>query len=194
MQRKIRRLSWQTVNNAMVRLLERAQRKGLLRDRAVIVGVPRGGLPLAIWLSHRTGIPFSPMNPLHGLPERGRGFIVVDDIVDSGNTASHASDVNPDAVFLAMITPGGEMFSKFGVSCSGAITHARDTWFVFPWEDPAKAASDLRAYNKQEAKRMQAENAAKETSLRFTNAEFAERKRAMRLREKAALKMARLAR
>ena len=45
---------------------------------AGVYGLPRGGLPLAVWISHRAGIPL--------LLAPCRNALVVDDIADTGAT------------------------------------------------------------------------------------------------------------
>lgn len=95
-----------------------------------VCGVPRGGLPLAVALSHRMGLP---------LLERPRvGCLIVDDIFETGKTLSAMTTAN--AAFAVWIT-------KRPV---GWVTAARqiesEEWVLFPWEDKAGALIDEAKY------------------------------------------------
>ena len=96
-----------------------------------IFGEPRGGLPLAVALSHRTGLRF--------LREPNGDMIWVDDIIDSGETLGCRGVDFPRAQYIAWI----------GRAKHPAVEVARiirSDWVVFPWEDRAKAAKDRLDY------------------------------------------------
>lgn len=93
-----------------------------------IVGIPRGGLPLAVHLSHNLGIPLLDYNELSTVTSGN--IMVVDDILDTGVTMEEAlkvaSHLNPFIVVLhwkpqSTITP--DIFAK----------HTTD-WVTYPWE------------------------------------------------------------
>jgi hypothetical protein len=101
-----------------------------------IFGEARGGLPLAVALSHRTTLPY--------LREPDANMIWVDDIIDSGETFSKRRIDFPRAQYLAWVGRTRAM----GASISIARIIKSD-WIVFPWEDKAKAARDRTDYLKR---------------------------------------------
>lgn len=91
--------------------------------------VPRGGMPLAVALSHRCGLPV--------LHEQTPGALVVDDICDTGSTlrsmkAEHAYT----------------WVARSGVIPSCTLTYhyvaPRGVWVVFPWENAANAHLEMK--------------------------------------------------
>lgn len=92
-----------------------------------VYGLPRGGLVLAVMLSHRLHIPL--------LMAPTKGCLIVDDICDSGESLLHymKNSSNPNAVTRYTIAtmvckrecptpPDFFLFQK------------DDEWVVFPWE------------------------------------------------------------
>lgn len=89
-----------------------------------VYGIPRGGLVLAVMLSHKMNV------PMLGAP--AEGCIIVDDIADSGRSLIHYTD--NDTQFnkyhittlyshpRSVVTPEYFMFTK------------DNEWIVFPWE------------------------------------------------------------
>lgn len=105
-----------------------------------VFGVARGGLPLAVALSHQLDL------PLIGNPVEcgGQPFLCVDDIVDRGVTMGRLTATWPQAV------PACWVYRRHD-SKPSTLMHAAEvaldfTWFVFPWEDAQKAAVDAEAY------------------------------------------------
>lgn len=91
-----------------------------------VVGVPRGGLCLAVKLSHMLNVPME-LYP-NAVPERST--LIVDDIWDTGATMADYRRFKHRAVWVAK----GE---TDGVAC--AMTVHRDLWVTFPWENPKQA-------------------------------------------------------
>jgi xanthine phosphoribosyltransferase len=62
--------------------------------------------------------------------ERGRGVLVVDDLVDTGRTAKLVRDLLPEAHFAAVYAKplGRPMVETFITEVS------QDTWIFFPWD------------------------------------------------------------
>lgn len=85
-----------------------------------IFGVPRGGLPLAVKLSHLLSVPLL-LAPV-------RGCIVADDIADTGNT------------LLPFHHKGFKLATLLYKPCSKippdfyGDSHLSDDWVFFPWE------------------------------------------------------------
>lgn len=126
-----------------------------------IIGIGRGGLTPAVFLSHATGVPMlsvdvsAPVPEFNGellakLAERtrsGEKLLFVDDINDSGRTIS--------ALRGGLRTAGGDVgATRFAVLLDNVTSTERveyghrridrttdKDWFVFPWEAMAPAAS-----------------------------------------------------
>ena len=103
-----------------------------------VYGFPRGGLPLAVALSHRLGVPLvtTPAAP---------GTLIVDDIHDTGQTLAPLLRPEPPATPSPLVwvwvtresAPRGYSAVWVGIG---------EEWIVFPWEDPAQADQDQRDY------------------------------------------------
>lgn len=87
---------------------------------AGIYGIPRGGLPFAVRLSHLLSAPL--------LLAPCEGCLVVDDIADSGETLKHFEKSGYRMATL-FCKPGSEVKPEF----YGEI-FSSDAWIVFPWE------------------------------------------------------------
>lgn len=100
-------------------------------DAPGVYGVPRGGLPLAVALSHDLEIPL--------LTRPRLGCVVVDDIYDSGQTLQPYLDAGAYRVATWVSRPSAP---------GPLIWHQQLTgWIVFPWETAANAQQDQRAYH-----------------------------------------------
>lgn len=149
-------LSWDDFERAVERLAHLIRREGPLEE-AVIYGQPRGGLPLAVALSHRLQVPL--ITAL--APVCCRRFIWVDDIVDSGETYAAARKqlenfgiVNVTPFVWIIKTKYAEQ-SVVGEVCAADVV-VRAHWVVFPWERReldavAMAVSSYRQKRKEEA-------------------------------------------
>lgn len=106
-----------------------------------IIGLSRGGLPIAVKLSNLTGIPMTPITwqtrdghikdfkGLEAVDINYNKILVVDDICDSGQTFSEVKNFLPNATYYAMVTKkvGGQDFA-------GLFMEGDNRWVVFPWE------------------------------------------------------------
>jgi xanthine phosphoribosyltransferase len=119
-----------------------------------LVGIGRGGLVPAAYLSHRTGIPMLSVDHSSGeagfadeLLDKlaakigdGRNMLIVDDINDSGGTiqylraAIETKTANPAGLRVAVLVHN--VRSKAKTEYRGSeIDRDRDKrWYVFPWE------------------------------------------------------------
>ena len=123
-----------------------------------IVGIGRGGLVPAVYLSHRTGISLLSVDYSSGVPSfaeelmeklaaatrEGRTILLVDDINDSGGTleALRRSLLDHGAVDrrvrLAVLIDNLRSRARVDYR-SRTIDRATDKrWFVFPWEAMAE--------------------------------------------------------
>ena len=127
----------------------------------VLVGVGRGGLVPAAYLSHRMNIPLLSVDHSSGEPDfadellgklalkssAGSRILIVDDINDSGSTIAHlrsgivAQGGVEEHVRVAVLI--NNLRSRAIADYSGSdIDRATDKrWFVFPWEAVAKPAT-----------------------------------------------------
>jgi len=120
-------LSWIDFNVAVAKLAP-------LIDQTVVqklYGVPRGGLCLAVALSHVTGIPLA-MEP-------APGCAIIDDIADTGDTLRELKGAQK---LVWVLRPQSML------SCHSALKLALndDRWVLFPWEKEANADKDRDRY------------------------------------------------
>jgi hypoxanthine phosphoribosyltransferase len=101
-----------------------------------VYGAPRGGLPLAVLLSHWLGLPL--------LDRPSSSMLWVDDIVDSGQTLARSRTDFPSARFLAWVTRTRQDGLDAFLTLAGTV-HA-EAWVVFPWERPMDAANEQERY------------------------------------------------
>jgi hypoxanthine phosphoribosyltransferase len=133
----LKRVTWDDFDKAASAIADRAKAVRALG----IYGVPRGGLPLAVAVSHQAGIPLI-MRREQVLFDTSNRIFVVDDIADSGKTLKS---------FLPYDT---SMFAAWfrRSSCAGTlwavhVIYTKD-WIIFPWEDASKAEADFLNYTK----------------------------------------------
>lgn len=130
-----------------------------------LVGIGRGGLVPAAYLSHRTGLPMLSVDHSSGEPDfadellarlaaridAGQRILIVDDINDSGGTIAHlrsaigARTDRADGLRIAVLVHN--IRSRATVEYRGSqIDRATDkSWFVFPWETVAPREALLAA-------------------------------------------------
>ncbi len=97
-----------------------------------IYGIPRGGLIVAVRLSHLLGIPLL----LH--PETFKSTtLVVDDISDSGNTLQKLIDTYGTFTSFALFF---KPESKVVPTYASHSSHGH--WIVFPWETEVSSKYD----------------------------------------------------
>ena len=96
-----------------------------------VYGFPRGGLCLAVALSHALNIPL--------LEEIRPGCLVVDDVYETGKTLNKVLEVPNTTTFV--------WYSKVQPQWWNAIhTSQPNEWLVFPWENRARAEEDMNTY------------------------------------------------
>ena len=124
----MRELTWQQFDLAVSALAERFQ------DRSIpgIYGVPRGGLCLAVALSHALEL------PLLMAPESR--CLIVDEVFETGQTLAALRQQLPDAAFAVWV-------SKISPTWWEAVdvTNSQE-WLVFPWENLQRARADERLF------------------------------------------------
>ena len=97
-----------------------------------VYGVPRGGMVLAVLISHKMGIPV--------LKEPDDECLIVDDCYETGQTLDAFYEENPGAAFYVL---AAKKPFAYGVAYREVDN---EQWIVFPWEDKEKALADQEAY------------------------------------------------
>ncbi|MFM7312843.1 MAG: phosphoribosyltransferase [Cyanobium sp.] len=123
----MRHLSWHAFDHAVETIA--ASCRGM--ELSGIHGIPRGGLVLAVALSHRLEL------PLLATPQPG--CLVVDDVYETGRTLEpcrHLVDARV-MVWISKVQP--QWWQAVEVS-------ETPEWIVFPWENSAAAAADEAQY------------------------------------------------
>ena len=122
-------LSWEEFREAVNRLSDQ------LRSRrfSCIYGAPRGGLVLAVTLSHHLDIPLS----LSPAPD----MLWCDDIVDTGTTYLQALKEYPRATFCAWVA---KQYNSQVIHALN-LSHKKE-WVLFPWESPELILQERKRY------------------------------------------------
>ena len=124
----MRSLSWQEFDRAVERLAAHARQ---LSGLCGIHGVPRGGMVLAVALSHRLELPL--------LEQPCAGCLVVDDVYETGQTLAPYRQLEGCHV-LVWISKAEPLWWH-----AAEVTSAQE-WLLFPWESAAAAAADEQRY------------------------------------------------
>lgn len=96
-----------------------------------IYGFPRGGLCLAVAISHSLRIPL--------LKEIKSNSLVVDDVAETGLTLDKVRLVPGITAFV--------WFSKIKNDWWNSVENcSREEWLVFPWENPVFASKEEETY------------------------------------------------
>jgi hypoxanthine phosphoribosyltransferase len=126
-----------------------------------IIGIGRGGLAPAVYLSHATGLPMLSVDyssqvkdfadaPLVRLAVRTQGserLLFLDDINDSGRTITYirralaAAGAVMDNVRIATLIDNISSAERVDYTARTIDRRVTKDWFVFPWEAVAPAQS-----------------------------------------------------
>ena len=99
-----------------------------------IYGVPRGGLWLAVALSHKLNIKL--------ISEPLKNSLVVDDIYETGITLNTYKDIEGAMFFV--------LFSKIKPTWWNTVFISKKSeWIVFPWENTLNSQNDRNEYIKK---------------------------------------------
>lgn len=98
-----------------------------------VVGIPRGGLILAVMMSHRLNIKHMSIDHLEKLEEfdlniNKKNILIVDDISDSGHTLKH---YKKQGYTTATLDVRNTTVTKPDYYCNWLET---TDWIVYPWE------------------------------------------------------------
>ena len=124
----MKELSWTQFDQAVAVLAERLA----TRPTTGIYGVPRGGLCLAVALSHAMQQPL--------LSEPNPKALIVDDVYESGRTLQALQARFPHAGFAVWVSKRPPLWWH-----AAEVTDQAE-WLLFPWENAAQARADEQAY------------------------------------------------
>ena len=124
----MRVLDWQQFDDAVALLAMNARRIGFTG----VYGVPRGGLCLAVALSHAMNL------PLLQAPEPDA--LVVDDIYETGQTLEILRLQFPQASFAVWVSNTPPLWWH-----AAAVVDSPE-WLLFAWEIADQAMADEQAY------------------------------------------------
>lgn len=95
--------------------------------------IPRGGMVLAVALSHRFGKPI--------VDRPTKMSILVDDIADSGKTLNSIRLRYPYPAFVL-----ARRYTCKQNAITAALEIDNDDWLCFPWENKSKVEADYHKY------------------------------------------------
>ena len=96
-----------------------------------IYGVPRGGLCLAVALSHKLKIKL--------IPKPIKNSLIVDDVYETGLTLKTFKDIEGAMFFV--------LFSKIKPTWWNTLFISKKSqWIVFPWENTLNSKRDHKEY------------------------------------------------
>ena len=121
---------WQHFDHAVVSLSDQLNGPNI----SGVFGVPRGGLCLAVALSHALHLPL--------LDNPTPDALIVDDVYETGRTLEALRLQCPDATFAVWVS-----------KCPPQWWLAADVvdspeWLLFPWENADQAMADEQAYRR----------------------------------------------
>ena len=99
-----------------------------------IYGIPRGGLCLAVALSHKLRIDL--------ISKPIKNSLIVDDVYETGITLNAFKDIEGAMFFVLFSKIEPEWWNTVHIS-------EKDEWIVFPWEDILNVQRDFNEYNKK---------------------------------------------
>ena len=117
--------TWQQFDEAVDIIVESLRVKGLMSKVSQVYGIPRGGLVLAVALSHRLNV--SLVQSLDDVIV-GDGTLIVDDISDSGQTLRRFGPLGVCAATIHKV-PNTVCVPDVWVFERGV-----NEWIVYPWE------------------------------------------------------------
>ena len=119
--------TWSDFDNAV----EYIANKCMFLEFSGIYGVPRGGLCLAVALSHKLKINL--------ISEPKKNSLIVDDVYETGLTLKTFKDVEGAMFFV--------LFSKSKPKWWNSVFIAKKSeWIVFPWENTLDSKNDRNEY------------------------------------------------
>jgi hypothetical protein len=126
----IRHFTWSEFDKSV----EDIAKKCKFRQFSGIYGVPRGGLCLAVALSHKLKINL--------ISEPIKNSLIVDDVYETGFTLNKLKDIEGAMFFV--------LFSKIKPIWWNTLNISeKREWIFFPWESTFYIESDRKEYRKK---------------------------------------------
>ena len=120
-------VSWKAIErhiDDISHYIETIRHEGIEFDN--IYGIPRGGVILAVMLSHKTGIPY-----IESFEKVTQDTLIIDDIADTGETLKkYKKHPLSEKSFIITIHEHEQSIVKPDFS----VTGKGDRWIVYPWE------------------------------------------------------------
>ena len=114
--------------------VEEIANKCRFQEFSGIYGVPRGGLCLAVALSHKLKIEL--------ISEALKNSLIVDDVYETGLTLTSLKDIERAMFFV--------LFSKIKPTWWNTVfVSKKSEWIVFPWENTSNTISEQEEYYKK---------------------------------------------
>jgi hypoxanthine phosphoribosyltransferase len=126
----MRHLSWQDFDRALEQMAMICDGLSI----SAICGIPRGGLVLAVALSHRLELPL--------LHKPQPDCLLVDDVFETGRTLAPFRDLE-GATLLVWISKAEPLWWQ------AVEVDPSPEWIVFPWENAERAAVDEGRYRQK---------------------------------------------
>jgi hypoxanthine phosphoribosyltransferase len=124
----MRVLSWLEFDQAVQSLVEQLSSASF----SGVYGVPRGGLCLAVALSHALERPL--------LAEPKPDALIVDDVYETGRTLESLHIRFPKANFVVWVSKRPPQW------WDAVVVTDSSEWLLFPWENAAQARTDEQTY------------------------------------------------
>ena len=122
--------TWEEFDRSVEHIAERCK----LLEFSGIYGVPRGGLCLAVALSHKLKINL--------ISEPIENSLIVDDVYETGITLDTYKNIEGANFFV--------LFSKTNPTWWNSVhLTEKSEWIVFPWENTLNLQSDRKEYIKK---------------------------------------------
>ena len=128
----IRHYTWNEFDNSVNQIADKCKNWKISN----IYGIPRGGLCLAVALSHKLNIKIA-KNPT-------KYTLIVDDIFETGMTLKKFSNIK-GANFFVLFSKVEPLWWHSLYFCN------KNEWIVFPWENKSKALLDQEEYLRKRA-------------------------------------------
>ena len=133
-------VSWNDYDHAMLMMMSHYLTNGLNHECGAIYGLPRGGLPIAVSLSHKLKLPLL-MNYADRKLVTDKKILVVDDIADTGKTLLNY-DTNKNIIFTMHYHKQSKVVPYYWVH------EKHNEWIVYPWE--RRDSSEIQDYLNKE--------------------------------------------